>query len=140
MAPINQYLIADHEALMKRLNGLLNQNGLFFTEDITRRISLNDYELREIEKEIYGKHLPLYDEYITNLESNGFKLILAEDMSESWTDFTKKRITQYHIDKERNIRIHNKEIVESLSTFYNFVGQYFSSGKLGGIRVIAKKT
>lgn len=72
MAPINQYLIADHEALMKRLNGLLNQNGLFFTEDITRRISLNDYELREIEKEIYGKHLPLYDEYITNLESNGF--------------------------------------------------------------------
>ncbi len=60
-------------------------------------------------------------------------------MSESWTDFTKKRITQYHIDKERNIRIHNKEIVESLSTFYNFVGQYFSSGKLGGIRVIAKK-
>jgi len=134
------YHISDHQALLKRLYDLLNPNGLFFTEDITSRAHLKNHELRDIEKEIYGKHLPLYDQYISNLENSGFKLVFAEDMSESWTDFTKKRITQFNNNTERNIRVHNKEIVESLSSFYNFVGQYFSNGKLGGIRVIAKKS
>ena len=32
-----------------------------------------------------------------------------------------------------------KEVYDNLNSFYNFVGQYFSNGKLGGIRVIAKK-
>ena len=60
-------------------------------------------------------------------------------MSSSWTDFTKERIKKYNSEKERNIRVHGKEVYDSLNLFYNLVGQYFSNGKLGGIRVIAKK-
>ena len=60
-------------------------------------------------------------------------------MSSSWTDFTKERIKKYNSEKERNIRVHGKEVYDSLNSFYNFVSQYFSNGKLGGIRVIAKK-
>ena len=96
--------------------------------------------IKEIEKEIYGKHLPYFDKYISNLEHNGFELVFSEDMSNSWTDFTKERIKQYNSEKERNIRVHGIEVVDSLNSFYNFVGQYFSNGKLGGIRVLAKKT
>ena len=66
-------------------------------------------------------------------------MVFSEDMSNSWTDFTKERIKQYNSEKERNIRVHGKEVVDSLNSFYNFVGQYFSNGKLGGIRVLAKK-
>ena len=134
------YHISDHQTLLKKLYDLLNPNGLFFTEDITSRIILNKHDLGEIEKEIFGKHLLLYDQYISNIEKFGFKVIFAEDMSESWSAFTKQRIAQYNTDKNRNIRVHNKEIVESLSSFYNFVGKYFSNGKLGGIRIMAKKS
>ena len=133
------YHISDHQILLKKLNDLLNPNGFFYTEDITSRINLNEADLKEIEKEIYGKHLPYFDKYISNLEHNGFELIFSEDMSSSWTDFTKERIKQYNSEKERNIRVHGKEVVDSLNSFYNFVGQYFSNGKLGGIRVVAKK-
>ena len=118
---------------------MLNPNGFFYTEDITSRINLSDADRKEIKKEIYGIHLPYFDNYISNLEQNGFKLIFSEDMSSSWTDFTKERIKKYNSEKERNIRVHGKEVYESLNSFYNFVGQYFSNGKLGGIRVIAKK-
>ena len=133
------YHIANHEILLKKLFDLLNPNGFFYTEDITSRINLSDADRKEIKKEIYGIHLPYFDKYISNLEQNGFKLIFSEDMSSSWTDFTKERIKQYNSEKERNIRVHGKEVVDSLNSFYNFVGQYFSNGKLGGIRVIAKK-
>ena len=133
------YHIANHEILLKKLFDLLNPNGFFYTEDITRRINLSSADLKEIKKEIYGIHLPYFDNYISNLEQNGFKLIFSEDMSSSWTDFTKERIKKYNSEKERNIKVHGKEVYKSLNSFYNFVGQYFSNGKLGGIRVIAKK-
>ena len=133
------YHIANHEILLKKLFDLLNPNGFFYTEDITSRINLSGADLKEIKKEIYGIHLPYFDKYISNLEQNGFKLIFSEDMSSSWTDFTKERIKKYNSEKERNIRVHGKEVYDSLNSFYNFVGQYFSNGKLGGIRVIAKK-
>jgi len=133
------YHIANHEILLKKLFDLLNPNGFFYTEDITSRINLSDADRKEIKKEIYGIHLPYFDNYISNLEQNGFKLIFSEDMSSSWTDFTKERIKKYNSEKERNIRVHGKEVYDSLNSFYNFVGQYFSNGKLGGIRVIANK-
>ena len=133
------YHIANHEILLKKLFDLLNPNGFFYTEDITSRINLSDADRKEIKKEIYGIHLPYFDKYISNLEQNGFKLIFSEDMSSSWTDFTKERIKKYNSEKERNIRVHGKEVYDNLNSFYNFVGQYFSNGKLGGIRVIAKK-
>jgi len=133
------YHIANHKILLKKLFDLLNPNGFFYTEDITSRINLSDADRKEIKKEIYGIHLPYFDNYISNLEQNGFKLIFSEDMSSSWTDFTKERIKKYNSEKERNIRVHGKEVYYSLNSFYNFVGQYFSNGKLGGIRVIAKK-
>jgi len=133
------YHIANHEILLKKLFDLLNPNGFFYTEDITSRINLSDADRKEIKKEIYGIHLPYFDKYISNLEQNGFKLIFSEDMSSSWADFTKERIKKYNSEKERTIRVHGKEVYDSLNLFYNFVGQYFSNGKLGGIRVIAKK-
>ena len=136
---LSLYHIDNHEILLKKLFDLLNPNGFFYTEDITSRINLSNADRKEIKKEIYGIHLPYFDKYISNLEQNGFKLIFSEDMSSSWTDFTKERIKKYNSEKERNIRVHGKEVVDSLNSFYNFVGQYFSNGKLGGIRVVAKK-
>ena len=133
------YHITNHKILLTKLNDLLNLNGFFYTEDITSRVDLSDAELKDIEKEIYGKHLPSFDKYISNLEHNGFSVISSEDMSNSWTEFTKTRIKTYNSEKDRNIRVHGKEVVESLNSFYNFVGQYFSNGKLGGIRIAAKK-
>jgi cyclopropane fatty-acyl-phospholipid synthase-like methyltransferase len=133
------YHIPNHEILLKKLYNLLNPHGFFYTEDITSRIELSDDEIKEIEKEIYGKHLPYFDQYISNLEESGFQLIYSEDMSSSWTEFTKDRVIQYNSEKERNIRVHGKEVVDSLNSFYNFVGKYYSNGRLGGIRCLAKK-
>ena len=133
------YHISEHKVLLKKCFDLLNPNGFFYTEDITSRQKLSSEELLEISKEIYGKHLPYFDKYKSNLEQAGFKLVSCDDMSKSWTKFTKDRIINYNQQKNRNIRVHGIDIVDSLNSFYTFVDRYFSSGKLGGIRVVAQK-
>ena len=41
---------------------------------------------------------------------------------------------------ERHTRVHNKAIVENINAyFYSFAMRYLDGGKLGGIRVSAKK-
>ena len=39
----------------------------------------------------------------------------------------------------RHTRVHNKDIVENMLYFYSFAMRYLDGGKLGGIRVSAKK-
>ena len=61
-------------------------------------------------------------------------------MSDNWTKVARDRIASYINKQDRHTRVHGKDVVNSLISFYSFTDRYFSSGKLGGIRVIAKKT
>ena len=65
---------------------------------------------------------------------------LYQDMSDNWSKVARDRIISYINKKDRHTRVHGKDVVNSLISFYSFTDRYFSSGKLGGIRVIAKKT
>ena len=69
----------------------------------------------------------------------GFKLISCEDMSEGWTKFTRNRYLSYNQQKDRHLRVHGKDIYNSINSFYAFIDRYFAKGKLGGICVTAKK-
>ena len=61
-------------------------------------------------------------------------------MSDKWTQFTRNRYLSYNQQKDRHLRVHGEDIYHSINLFYAFIDRYFSKGKLGGIRVIAKKT
>ena len=64
---------------------------------------------RDAVRELSGKVLRIFkmgDKYeelaIEWLEQAGFKLVSCDDMSESWTKFTKDRIINYNQQKNRN--------------------------------------
>jgi hypothetical protein len=61
-------------------------------------------------------------------------------MSDDWSKVARDRIASYINKKDRHIRVHGKDVVNNLISFYSFTDRYFSSGKLGGIRAIAQKT
>ena len=50
-------------------------------------------------------------------------------------------IVQYYnnLNIARHKRVHNEVIVENMLYFYNFAMRYLDGGKLGGIRIYAKK-
>ena len=136
---LSLYHIREHEILLKNCFNLLNLEGLFYVEDLISRKLFNEEELFELSTEIYANYLSDFQTYISKIEKVGFKIISCKDMSSEWAQFTRDRLVTYNQQKDRHLRVHGKDVVNSLSAFYTFVDQYFSSGKLGGIRVIAQK-
>ena len=134
------YHILEHKTLLKKCYDLLNTQGFFYAEDIISREPLNNDELLELSKEIYANTLSNYQDYKLSLKKVGFKLISCKDMSEQWTKFTRDRVLTYNKNKNRNLRVHGREVVNSLYSFYSFIDRYFSTGKLGGIRIISCKS
>jgi cyclopropane fatty-acyl-phospholipid synthase-like methyltransferase len=133
------YHIFEFNILLQNCFDLLNKKGSFYVEDLISRKPFTDDEFLELSKEIYANNLSNYQDYKLNLKKVGFKLISCQDMSEQWTKFTRERILTYNQNKNRNLRVHGKNVVSSLSSFYSFIDRYFASGKLGGIRIIAYK-
>ena len=134
------YHIEDHNTLLQKSFDLLNPNGLFYAEDLISRHPFNKNELDELSREIFANYLPNNKTYKYELEKKGFDVSLYQDMSDNWTKVARDRIASYINKKDRHTRIHGKDVVNSLISFYSFTDRYFSSGKLGCIRVIAKKT
>ena len=60
-------------------------------------------------------------------------------MSEDWTAFTRGRLDGYRQQRERHLRVHGEEVFETMCGFYETMVRLFSGGKLGGIRVVARR-
>ena len=133
------YHIKDHNTLLQKCFDLLNPNGLFYAEDLVSRRPFNRNELTELSKEIFANYLPDHQTYKSELEKKGFQVSLYQDMSDDWSKVARDRIASYINKKDRHIRVHGKDVVNNLLSFYSFTDRYFSSGKLGGIRAIAQK-
>ena len=88
---------------------------------------------------MYCNYLPDLETYKSQIENAGLKLIDYQDMSYNWAKFTQDRFLSYNQHKDRHLRVHGKHIYESMNSFYTFMNNIFSEGKLGGIRIFAQK-
>ena len=133
------YHIPDRERMLKRCHQLLKPGGQFYTEDLYMRKAFNQDEQQNLAEELYAVTLPDWDDYQSRIEANGFEIIHCEDMSDDWGAFTHQRLKDYNNDRDRHVRVHGETTVEELKIFYSSVDRHFQSGKLGGIRLCAKK-
>ena len=133
------YHIPDRKRLLEISSGLLDMNGLFFTEDLFCRQNLEPEQKEMLSAGLYAAHLPDFDTYLKEFHGAGFEIIEARDMSEDWAEFTSRRLEDYRSCRDRHIRVHNRDTYEAMENFYSFVNGYFVSGKLGGIRLLARK-
>ena len=136
---LSLFHIREHKKLLTKCFDLLNSEGYFYAEDLINKGKFTKNELVELSLELYANYLPDGKTYKEDLINMGFNIILFQDMTKKWNKFTLERYISYDKERDRNLRIHGESVVESLSSFYNFIVRYFSGGKLGGIRVIAKK-
>jgi len=136
---LTYYHIFEHQILLQKCFNSIKPDGFFYAEDLFSRKPFNEKELSELTKDIYAKYLPDFQTYKHEIEKIGFKLISCEDMSEEWAKFTRNRHVSYNQQKDRHLRVHGEDIYHSINSFYAFIDRYFAKGKLGGIRVTAKK-
>ena len=131
--------IYEHKNLLQKCFDLLSPNGYFYAEDLIGKQPFSDNELSELSIELYANYLPDFKTYEFELEKNGFEIIYYKDMTSEWANFTKDRKESYIKQRDRHVRVHGIDVFNSLNSFYIFIDKYFSNGKLGGVRVIAKK-
>ena len=117
----------------KRLLYIINSSNYF----LSHRSSI---ALRAKEKGFQIHVASPKDEVSKKLEKNGFRILTYQDMSDNWSEVTQNRINSYINNKDRHLRVHDKNIVNSLISFYSFISNYFSNDKIGGIRVSARKS
>ena len=134
------YHIPDRKRLLEISSQLLGDDGVFFTEDLYCRQSLEPDENQLMSTGLYAAHLPDFDTYLREFEQAGFEIVESRDMSEDWAEFTSNRLQDYRNKRNRHIRVHNLETYQAMEGFYSFVNGCFLSGKLGGIRLMARKS
>ena len=64
---------------------------------------------------------------------------LCRTMSSEWAEFVRVRLAAYRADRGRHLRVHGEAAVTALTDFYSTVNRHFQSGKLGGLRLCARK-
>ena len=133
------YHIPNRPRLLEISRDLLPSGGAFYTEDLYSRAAFDEAERAELASGLFASHLPDLDTYKSEFEQAGFKLEAVDDMSDDWTQFTTERLAAYRDSRERHIRVHDEPTYLAMESFYALVNRHFRSGKLGGIRLLARK-
>ena len=133
------YHIPERDVLLKHCYDLLDQGGYLHAEDLYARGQFTDSERSELATELFANYLPDYESYRSDLERAGFELVSCQEMSDEWTAFTRERMAAYREQKARHIDVHGEAVFTSMDDFHDLVVHYFTEGKLGGIRFVARK-
>ena len=133
------YHIPQRPRLLQRCHGLLQPGGYFYTEDLCSREAIDPVQWRELERDLYAITLPTREQYCNDLQNAGFEVEECTDMSADWAGFTHARLGAFRAERERHLRVHGEATVQALDDFYSAVDHHFGSGKLGGLRLCARK-
>ena len=131
--------IPDRGRLLDISHNLLSDCGLFFTEDMYCRNPMEEWETTELRTGMYAAYLPDMTKYQQDFLDAGFEILRCDEMSDDWTNFTTDRLNYYRATKDRHIRVHDEATFLAMEEFYDLVNRHFRSGKLGGVRILARK-
>lgn len=134
------YHIPNRQKLLAISRQLLPVGGVFYTEDLFSRNVFDAKEQAELASGLFANHLPDIDTYLAEFKHAGFALEAVDDMSDNWSDFTTERLAAWRASKARQLSVHGQPTYQAMESFYALVNRHFCSGKLGGIRLLARKT
>lgn len=139
--------IQDKQSLFHKCFELLRSNddvggmkgGKLYCDDFFMKQTFTDQQVTSLEKNVFCSDLPTREEYVRTLKDCGFVNIVFEDRTEAWRMFTKNRLEKFISNRDRFVKIHSVATYDNLFLFYNAMVELFSSGNLGGARIIAGK-
>lgn len=133
------YHIPERERLLEKCFQLLRPGGCFYCEDLIVRSDIDEQLARELERDLFAITLRRIDQYQQDVENAGFAVESCKSMSSDWAEYVRVRLARFRGDRARYLRVHGDAAVTALTDFYTAVNRYFQSGKLGGMRLCARK-
>ena len=133
------YHIPARPELLAKCHALLKPGGRFYTEDLCSIGAIGAQQMADLERDLYAITLPGLEGYRSDLEAAGFAIENCEEMTADWSQFTRERLAAYRADRARHVRVHGEATVAALDDFYAAVDHHFQSGKMGGVRLCARR-
>ena len=131
------YHIPDRPGFLAKAARLLHPKGQFWAEDLTQRAPPRDKA--RFQAAIFANSLVDLGAYRATLEQAGFTCLLATDMTQDWSAFTKDRLQAFLQEEDAFIARHGPEVAEAIRSFYTSISGYFDDGTIGGARIHAKR-
>ena len=132
--------IPERPRLLRRLFASLRPGGRLYIEDLCARAPFTDDERPDVAQMLYGVTMTSAEEYERDIVAAGFDDVVITDVSDVWGAFCAARAASWRADAGRHLRVHGEEIVTMLDRFFTTVARLFASGRLGGVRILARKT
>ncbi len=133
------YHVGERPRLLRKCYELLAPGGCFYAEDLSARGDIEEAQMRQLERELYSRSLRRIDQYRQDLEDAGFVVESCKSMSSEWAELARVQLARFRAERGRNLRVHGEAAVTALTEYYTAVNRHFQSGKLGGLRVCARK-
>jgi sarcosine/dimethylglycine N-methyltransferase len=132
--------IPQRPRLLRRICASLRPGGCLYVEDLYERAPFTDADRPDVEQMLYGVTMTSTGVYERDLAVAGFADTDVTDVSDEWGAFCDRRAASWRADVARHTRVHGEEIVTTLDRFFATVARLFASGRLGGLRIVARKT
>jgi len=133
------YHVPDRPRLLDRIRAVLPEGGQVHVEDLCAGRDLTDADWAELSTELAASYLPGIDCYQAEFADAGFEVLACRDMTDDWTTFTRNRLEAYDADRDRHLRVHGAEVVETMRAFYARMVRLLADGTLAGVRLNARR-
>lgn len=131
--------IPDRAVLFSQCAAALQADGGLFIDDYFEREPLTTSDSETLAEKVYCPYLPNLDTYIADVEGAGFVDIAVTDKTHEWTDFVVDRLAAFRAASDRATGRYGAQTVAELDDFYAAVVDLFTSGRLGGLRLTARR-
>lgn len=133
------YHVPDQPRLFAHLAEALRPGGRLLAEDLYARGPFTAEEAVLVRDGLYGPGLQSLPAYRAVLETAGFEAVETLDMTEDWSAYTAERLARYRQERPRHLAVAGAETVAAMEAFYETVSRLFAGGRLGGLRLEARK-
>lgn len=131
--------IPERAALFGACAASLAPSGQMFIDDYFARQPLTADDQAALERHVFCSYLPDLDTYVGDVERAGFAEVLVVDKTADWTSFVADRYAAFSAAAGDLTARYGDETVTSLNDFYGTVADLFATGRLGGVRLTARR-
>lgn len=131
--------IPDKAAVVGECARVAKPDGTIAFTDVVVRTGLTAAEEQRMAAEMHAPGLATAAQYSGLLEHNGCRIEVADDLAEQWKAILVDRLAMYRSLRDTTIAKFGEARFLQYDSLYNFFVGLFSAGKLGGVRIVARR-
>jgi ubiquinone/menaquinone biosynthesis C-methylase UbiE len=131
--------VPDKPRLIGECARVIKAGGHIAFTDIMQRGGLVDHELARLRDEMAYPSVETIAGYSKLLQDSGFDEVQVEDVSDEWTCILVDRLKMYRSLRMTTVAKFGEARGESWDRAYSFFVSLYTTGQLGGARIIARR-